>query len=135
MASNLHSSLAEAQLHNPKGFSTASNNTHLTKNSSGNLSWASNRVTSLISTGGYHNSSGSVGAYYAKPFSADYHNYTTVVDPQDATNNSENEGRKWGHMFSEFICPRSGTIASWKVFHGGSASADWDLELYKQTLT
>ena len=54
MASNEHSTLAEAQLHNPKGFSTASNNSYLTKNSSGSLTWQNNRTTSLISVGGYH---------------------------------------------------------------------------------
>ena len=135
MPSNLHSTLEEAQLHSPKGFSTASNNTHPIKDSSGNLAWATNKTTSLISTGGYHTSSGSVGNYYAKAFSADYHNFNTQVDPLDATNNSQNEGRKWGHMFSEFICPRAGTIVSWKVFYGGTASADWDIELYKLAIT
>lgn len=135
MASNLHSTLEEAQLHNPKGFSTASNNTHLIKNSSGNLEWQTNNIRGFISTGGYHSSSGSVGAYYGKQFSADYHNYSLVVDPADATNNTENEGRKWAHVYSEFVCPTSGTITGWKVFYGGTASADWDLELYKLSVT
>lgn len=135
MASNEHSSLAEAQLHNPKGFSTASNNTHLTKNNSGELTWATNKTTQYISTGGYHSSSGSVGAYYGKQFSADYHNYSIVVDPADATNGTENEGRKWAHVYSEFVCPAAGNISSWKVMYGGTASADWDLELYKLSIT
>ncbi len=40
MASNLHKDLSDSQLHYPKGFSTASNSTQLTKNASGNLEWA-----------------------------------------------------------------------------------------------
>jgi hypothetical protein len=35
-----HSSIVDAERHNPKGFSTASNNTKLVKNSSGILEWA-----------------------------------------------------------------------------------------------
>ena len=37
MASNEHSSLANDQLHVPKDFSSAANNTVLTKNSAGSL--------------------------------------------------------------------------------------------------
>ena len=40
MASNEHKNLSNANLHNPKDFSLASNSTHLRKDSSGNLSWA-----------------------------------------------------------------------------------------------
>ncbi len=42
MANNEHKNLSNANLHVPKDFSTASNSTTLTKNSSGNLSWISN---------------------------------------------------------------------------------------------
>tara|TARA_Y100001937_G_C7124312_1_gene334156 strand:+ start:1074 stop:1706 length:633 start_codon:yes stop_codon:yes gene_type:complete len=135
MASNEHSSLEESQLHNPKGFSTASNNTVLSKNSSGALTWSSRTSIKCITIGGYHSSSGSVGDYYAKQFSADFHNFNQNVDPQDATNGTINSGRKWAHMYSEFVCPTSGSIVSWKIMHGGTASADWDLELYKLSIT
>lgn len=37
--SNLHKDLSNDQIHNPKDFSTAANDTKLTKNSSGNLEW------------------------------------------------------------------------------------------------
>ncbi len=135
MASNLHSTLEEAQLHNPKGFSTASNNTHPIKNSSGNLEWQTNNTRHLITTGGYHSSSGAVDNQYAKQFSADYHNFNIAVDVLDATNGTENEGMKWGHMFSEYVCHTSGSISSWKVMYGGSASAEWELKLYKLSVT
>lgn len=39
--SNLHKDLANDQLHNPKDFAAAANNTKLTKDGSGNLTWAS----------------------------------------------------------------------------------------------
>tara|TARA_Y100001972_G_C7652181_1_gene327997 strand:- start:1653 stop:2285 length:633 start_codon:yes stop_codon:yes gene_type:complete len=42
MANNEHKNLSNANLHVPKDFSTASNSTTLTKDSSGNLSWISN---------------------------------------------------------------------------------------------
>ena len=135
MASNEHSTLDDSQLHVPKGFSTAANNTVLTKNSSGSLQWSNNRSSTLISTGGYHSTSGAVGNQYAKQFSADYHNFNTQVDALDATNGSQNEGMKWAHMYSEFVCHSSGTVAGWRVMHGGSASADWDLKLFKLSVT
>jgi|TARA_R100000479_G_scaffold174785_1_gene123941 hypothetical protein len=135
MASNEHSTLDDSQLHVPKGFSTAANNTVLTKNSSGSLQWSNNRSSTLISTGGYHSTSGAVGNQYAKQFSADYHNFNTQVDALDATNGSQNEGMKWAHMYSEFVCHASGTVAGWRVMHGGSASADWDLKLFKLSVT
>jgi len=135
MASNEHSTLDDSQLHVPKGFSGAANNTVLTKNSSGSLQWSNNRSSTLITTGGYHSSSGAVGNQYAKQFSADYHNFNTQVDVLDATNGTQNEGMKWAHMYSEFVCHSSGTVAGWKVMYGGTASAEWDLQLYKLSVT
>ena len=38
--SNLHKNLVDAQIHVPKGFATAANDTKLTKNSTGILEWA-----------------------------------------------------------------------------------------------
>tara|TARA_Y100000592_G_scaffold2155_1_gene3367 strand:- start:11252 stop:12076 length:825 start_codon:yes stop_codon:yes gene_type:complete len=49
--SNLHKNLNNAELHDPKDFSTASNNTYLTKDGSGNLVWAADSgagVSSII---------------------------------------------------------------------------------------
>ena len=44
MASNEHSSLDNSQLHVPKDFSSAANNTVLTKNNSGSLEWQDDRL-------------------------------------------------------------------------------------------
>ena len=55
--SNLHKNLTDAQIHVPKGFATAANDTTLQKDSSGNLVWAAasggggGLVTSLTTTG------------------------------------------------------------------------------------
>tara|TARA_R100001530_G_C4315041_1_gene154102 strand:+ start:1025 stop:1630 length:606 start_codon:yes stop_codon:yes gene_type:complete len=38
--SNIHSELVDAQIHKPKGFDAAGNDTYLTKNNSGNLDWS-----------------------------------------------------------------------------------------------
>lgn len=49
--SNLHKNLTNSELHDPKDFSTASNNTYLTKDGSGNLVWASDAgagVSSIV---------------------------------------------------------------------------------------
>jgi len=51
MASNLHKDLNDSQLHVPKGFASASNDTKLTKDSSGNLVWATDTaggVTQIV---------------------------------------------------------------------------------------
>ena len=54
--SNLHKDLLNSELHDPKDFSTASNDTKLCKNSSGDLEWKADTgggglVTSLTTTG------------------------------------------------------------------------------------
>ena len=48
-AENLHNNLPESALHNPKGFSTASNDTYLTKDSTGGLEWAAKPNGSRVS--------------------------------------------------------------------------------------
>jgi len=47
--SNLHKNLANDQLHNPKDFSGAANDTFLSKNASGNLEWKSAGAVSGVS--------------------------------------------------------------------------------------
>ena len=48
MASNEHKNLSNANLHDPKDFSTASNSTFLSKNSSGDLSWVRNKQSIIV---------------------------------------------------------------------------------------
>jgi len=134
MAANEHSALANDQLHNPKDFGTAVNNSMLSKDGSGNLTWSASPAIQSHSFGGYHSSSGAVGNYYGKAFSADHHNFSSQVDPLDATNNAINWGMKWAHMSSEFIFPSAGTVTGWKIMYGGTASADWDFEIWKHSV-
>ncbi len=54
--SNVHKNLSQAELHNPKGFDAASNNTVLTKDSSGDLVYATVGGTTI------YNASNTVGA-------------------------------------------------------------------------
>jgi len=54
MASNEHAYLSEANLHNPKGLSLASNDTLCSKNNSGSLEWVSKsfiKTDTVMSTG------------------------------------------------------------------------------------
>ncbi len=48
MANNTHVNLPDGQLHNPKGFVGASNNTYLTKDNLGSLSWVANGAGTLF---------------------------------------------------------------------------------------
>lgn len=74
MGTNLHKDLTDAQLHVPKGFSTASNSTVLTKDSGGNLVWAtdgssviSNKRLSVTFSGAVSaKSSANYGKMYAR---------------------------------------------------------------------
>jgi hypothetical protein len=47
----LHKELPDDQLHNPKGFEGASNDTILTKNSSGALTWATKQEVTAATLG------------------------------------------------------------------------------------
>ena len=55
MASNEHKNLSNANLHVPLDFSTAANDTILTKNSSGSLEWSakSNIKTTVLNIRGF----------------------------------------------------------------------------------
>lgn len=65
MASNEHKNLSNANLHNPKDFSTASNDTLLSKDDSGNLVWVAKNVikTTVFKMQGYSTGNGSTYEY------------------------------------------------------------------------
>jgi len=48
---NIHKNIPDSQLHNPKGFDSANNNTKITKDSTGGLAWAFDLTTKVITTG------------------------------------------------------------------------------------
>jgi hypothetical protein len=65
MAANEHKNLSNANLHNPKDFSTAANDTLLSKDVSGNLSWIAKSIikTNVIDMQGYTTGNGSTYEY------------------------------------------------------------------------
>ena len=65
MASNEHKNLSNANLHNPKDFSTASNDTLLSKDDSGNLVWVAKSIikTTAFKMQGYTTGNGSTYEY------------------------------------------------------------------------
>jgi hypothetical protein len=65
MASNEHKNLSNANLHNPKDFSTASNDTLLSKDVGGNLVWVAKSVikTNVFTMQGYTTGNGSTYEY------------------------------------------------------------------------
>ena len=66
MASNEHSNLSNANLHLPLDFSTASNDTVLTKDGSGNLVWQakSGLKSSILNIRGFMNPAGSTNYWF-----------------------------------------------------------------------
>jgi len=72
MGTNLHKDLTDAQLHVPKGFSTASNSTILTKDSGGSLVWATDGSTGISNKRLSFNMFGAVSAKSSANYSRFY---------------------------------------------------------------
>tara|TARA_R100000655_G_scaffold32659_1_gene64632 strand:+ start:12973 stop:13578 length:606 start_codon:yes stop_codon:yes gene_type:complete len=127
MANNEHSSLANAQLHNPKDFSTASNSTHLTKNSSGALTWADDIVnrTHFVRLGGYMNKS--TTDMYGTTWAAGHHHVfdTVVTDP---TADAQEVVAQ-----SFLYCSRAGYLAAWKGAAAITSAKTCEFRIFKGT--
>lgn len=130
MASNEHNSLDNAQLHVPKDFSTAANNTVLTKDGNGAVSWEDDRLrtTHFVRVGGYI--SKSTTDEYATTFSSGTHHIfdtiittTTTADGQDAV------------AQSTLYCIRDGYVNDFKGYIALTNSRTIELRLYKGTPT
>ena len=137
MASNEHSSLDNSQLHVPKDFSTASNNTVLTKNNDGNLSWQSDRLrtTHFVRVNGFF--SKSTTDEYAPTYSGNStHIWDTIVtdgtsDAQDAVAQAQLYCTRDGYInvFKGVVAATSGKTVNFKIYKGtpvdeSSASID-----------
>lgn len=129
MANNDHSSLANDQLHNPKDFSTANNDTILSKDSSGNLSWADMKKlrSDFVQLGGYYSSS-SNSEMTPQYSGVSTHNFN------NATNNpTDNGAEATQNSFAYAI--RAGHINNWEGYLSGTAAKTFKLKIYKGTPT
>lgn len=128
MASNEHSSLEDSQLHVPKGFSTASNDTVLTKNSSGALQWQDDnlRKTHFVRVSGLLNRVRRADEYAPAYGGNVTYSWSSVVtdptaDAQDALQQAQ------------LYCTRDGFINSFSGLVGGTSGRTVSFKVYKGT--
>lgn len=128
MASNEHSSLEDSQLHVPKGFSTASNDTVLTKNSSGALQWQDDnlRKTHFVRIGGLLNRVRAIQEY-APSYSSNstYIWSTPVTDPTVDAQGAIAQ--------AQLYCIRDGFVNSFRGLIGGTSGRSITIKAYKGT--
>ena len=128
MASNEHSSLEDSQLHVPKGFSTASNDTVLTKNSSGALQWQDDnlRKTHFVRVGGIVNRSRNA-IEYAPSYSANS-SYIWSAPVTDPTVDAQDALQQ-----AQLYCTRDGFVNSFSGLVGGTSGKTVSFKVYKGT--
>ena len=129
MASNEHNSLPNDQLHNPKDFSTASNNTVLTKNNAGNISWQDDRLrtTQFVRVSGFMSKSAT--NEFAPTYSGNStHTFDTVV-----TNPTADAQEAVAH--AQLFCTRGGYVNNFSGFLAITSSRSVEIRLYKGTPT
>tara|TARA_Y100000385_G_C13035558_1_gene612825 strand:+ start:834 stop:1442 length:609 start_codon:yes stop_codon:yes gene_type:complete len=128
MASNEHSSLEDSQLHVPKGFSTASNDTVLTKNSSGALQWQDDnlRKTHFVRVSGFLNRVRSADEHapaYGGNITYSWSAYVT-----DPTNDAQDALQQ-----AQLYCTRDGFVNSFSGLVGGTSGKTVSFKIYKGT--
>ena len=128
MASNEHSSLDDSQLHVPKGFSTASNTTVLTKNSSGSLEWQDDalRTTHFVRVGGVIGGVRAASEFAPDYAGGSYHLWSTVVT--DPTVDAQEAIAQ-----AQLYCVRDGYINSFSGLVGGTSGQTVSFRVYKGT--
>lgn len=129
MASNEHSSLDNSQLHVPKDFSSAANNTVLTKNSSGSLEWQDDRLrtTHFVRVAGFLSKS-TTDEYAPTYAGSTTHTFDTVVtnptaDAQDAV------------AQSVLYCLRDGYVGAFGGVIAINSPRSVEIRIYKGTPT
>ena len=129
MASNEHSSLDNTQLHVPKDFSLASNNTVLTKNNSGALQWQDDnlRKTHFVRVGGFL--SRSTSDEYAPTYSSgSTHVFDTIVT--NSTNDAQDAVAQ-----SILYCTRDGFVNAFDGVIAINSPRSVEIRVYKGTPT
>tara|TARA_A100001515_G_scaffold99991_1_gene80846 strand:+ start:94 stop:699 length:606 start_codon:yes stop_codon:yes gene_type:complete len=129
MASNEHSSLDNAQLHVPKDFSTASNNTILTKNNSGALQWQDDRLrtTQYVRVAGFLSKS-TTDEFAPTYAGSSTHTFDTVIT--DPTNDAQDAVAQ-----SILYLSRGGYISSFDGLIAINNTISVEIRLYKGTPT
>tara|TARA_R100001460_G_scaffold3730_3_gene11064 strand:- start:3615 stop:4220 length:606 start_codon:yes stop_codon:yes gene_type:complete len=129
MASNEHSSLDNSQLHVPKDFSSAANNTVLTKNSAGSLEWQDDRLrtTHFVRVSGFL--SKSTTDEYAPTYAGNAtHTFDTVVT------NPTNDGQD-AVAQSVLYCLRDGYVGAFGGVIAINSPRSVEIRIYKGTPT
>jgi len=129
MASNEHSSLDNSQLHVPKDFSSAANNTVLTKNNSGSLEWQDDRLrtTHFVRVAGFLSKS-TTDEYAPTYAGSTTHTFDTIVtnptaDGQDAV------------AQSVLYCLRGGYVSAFGGVMAINSPRSVEIRIYKGTPT
>ena len=129
MASNEHSSLENSQLHVPKDFSTAANNTVLTKNNSGSLEWQDDRLrtTHFVRVAGFLSKS-TTDEYAPTYAGSTTHTFDTVVT------NPTNDGQD-AVAQSVLYCLRDGYVGAFGGVIAINSPRSVEIRIYKGTPT
>ena len=147
MASNEHSSLDNAQLHVPKDFSTAANNTVLTKDGNGSISWEDDRLrtTHFVRVAGFLSKS-TTDEYAPTYAGSTTHVFDTVItttttaDGQDAVAQAVLYCIRDGYVndFGGYIAINSTKSVEIRIYKGtptDESSAGFDLTQLGDTVT
>ena len=134
MALNEHKNLTNANLHDPKDFSTASNSTTLTKNSSGNLAWVANGVVG---------SSNYLMQGYLTALDANYQYGVTISDNQSPYQLATDFGSAtvdqtiavtgYFRMGQALVVPEASTVSRIHGWFTSNGSADVTITICKLT--
>ena len=129
MASNEHSSLANDQLHDPKDFSTAANDTVLTKNASGALTWHDDTIrrTHFVRVAGLLSKS-TTDEYAPTYAGGTQHSFDTVV-----TSPTADAQESVAH--AQLFCIRAGYVNAFQGLISINSSKSVEIRLYKATPT
>ena len=131
MASNEDSALDNTQLHVPKDFSSASNNTILTKDNAGLLSWQDDRLrtTHFVRVGGFMSKS-ATSEFAPSYASGTQHSFDTVVSFSSGTTLSDAQEAV---AHSQLYCTRDGYVNAFQGVIAINSTRSVEIRLYKGT--
>jgi hypothetical protein len=130
MASNEHSSLDNAQLHVPKDFSTAANNTVLTKDENGSISWEDDRLrtTHFVRVAGFLSKS-TTDEYAPTYAGSTTHVFDTVVTTTTTADGQDAVAQ------AVLYCIRDGYVNDFGGYIAINSTKSVEIRIYKGTPT